>query len=104
MHSIESGEGGMDELGSRRQRPDSAGCYAAMSFVDHIVKVADLRVSHQLLQLLDSVFLRKTLQQRLIKGSEVEHVVRACMRGPCGKRGHAMSLTCRGLRSHSPAL
>jgi hypothetical protein len=31
-------------------------------------------------------------------------VVRACMRGPCGKRGHAMSLTCRGLRSHSPAL
>ena len=40
-----------------------------------MVKVADVRVSYQLLQLLDSVFLRKTLELRLIKGSEVEHVV-----------------------------
>lgn len=31
-------------------------------------------MSAQLLQLLDSVFLRNTLEQRLIKGSEVEHV------------------------------
>jgi hypothetical protein len=37
-------------------------------------QVADLHVSAQLLQLLDSVFLRNTLEQRLIKGSEVEHV------------------------------
>jgi hypothetical protein len=76
MHTIECGEGGMDEVGSRRRRPDSAGFYAAMRFVDHMVKVADVRVSYQLLQLLDRVFLRKTLEQRLIKGSEVEHVVR----------------------------
>ena len=74
MLAIQSGAGGMDEVGSRRQRPDPAAFYAAMRFVDNLVRVADLCVAHQLLHLLDTVFLRKTMQQRLLKGSEAEQV------------------------------
>ena len=74
MNAMQCGAGGMDEVGSRRQQPDPAAFYAAMRFCDHIVRVADLRVAHQLLHLLDNVFLRKTLQERLLKGSEAEQI------------------------------
>lgn len=74
INVMQCGAGGMDEVGAKRQQPDPAAFYAAMRFCDHIVRVADLRVAHQLLHLLDNVFLRKTLQERLLKGSEAEQI------------------------------
>jgi hypothetical protein len=74
MNAMQCGAGGMDEVGSRRQQPDPAAFYAAMRFCDHLVRVADLRVAYQLLHLLDTVFLRQTLQQRLLKGSEAQQI------------------------------
>ena len=75
MKTIDSlAPGSMDEVGSRRKRPDPTPFYASLRFVDHVIKVADMQVANRLLDILDANFLRQTMQQRLIKGSEVQHV------------------------------
>eukprot|EP00960_Hanusia_phi_P019381 572139-Hanusia_phi.AAC.2 len=75
MKTIDSlAPGSMDEVGSRRKRPDPTPFYASLRFVDHVIKVADIQVANRLLDILDANFLRQTMQQRLIKGSEVQHV------------------------------
>lgn len=61
----------LDEVGSVRRRPDTSQFYSAMRFVDHILRVAHPSISRQLLDKLDSQFMRQTLSHRLLKGSEV---------------------------------
>jgi hypothetical protein len=71
MRDVLLSEANMDEVGAVRGRPDPAQFYSAMRFVDNIVKVADTRITQQLLDKLDAQFMRQTLAQRLLKGSEV---------------------------------
>mmetsp|Transcript_55925 Transcript_55925/g.131679 ORF Transcript_55925/g.131679 Transcript_55925/m.131679 type:complete len:686 (-) Transcript_55925:315-2372(-) len=74
LREIDANQGAMDEVGSKRNKPDPAPFYAAMRFVDNVVKVAEGKVAAQLLEVLDANFLRQTLRKRLMVGSEVQHV------------------------------
>eukprot|EP00282_Hemiselmis_andersenii_P016395 CAMPEP_0114123072 /NCGR_PEP_ID=MMETSP0043_2-20121206/8029_1 /TAXON_ID=464988 /ORGANISM="Hemiselmis andersenii, Strain CCMP644" /LENGTH=333 /DNA_ID=CAMNT_0001215821 /DNA_START=223 /DNA_END=1220 /DNA_ORIENTATION=+ len=74
MHDIDTSEGAMDEVGAVRGRPDPAQFYASLRFVDHMVRVADPRIARALINKLDGQFVRSTLSQRLLRGSEVQHV------------------------------
>ena len=64
----------MDEVGAVRGRPDPAQFYASLRFVDHVVRVADIRIARQLIGKLDRQFMRQTLSRKLLRGSEVQHV------------------------------
>ena len=64
----------MDEVGSKRGRPDPAPFYSAMRFVDKVVEVADVKISAQLLDILEAHFMHQTLKKRLLVGSEVQHL------------------------------
>jgi len=45
-----------------------------MRFVDKVVEVADVKISAQLLDILEAHFMHQTLKKRLLVGSEVQHV------------------------------
>lgn len=64
----------MDEVGAVRGRPDPTQFYAALRFVDHVVRVADIRIARLLIGKLDRQFMRQTVSKRMLRGSEVQHV------------------------------